>query len=115
MRGGPVDELRTVLQESWSKAVVAATSVEEHAQLLVAKFGQKAGQLTPEQAKKLAAEVAERLTAQRQELKGQLDAAVERALDKARVPTRAALRELADKLTQLEQKLAKSEPGGQGK
>lgn len=104
-----MDDLRVVLQESWSKAVVAAGSVEQQAEQLVERLGQRIGSISPDQAKKLAAEVAEKLAAQRAELKGQLEAAVAKGLDKARVPTRAALRELAEKLTALEQRLAKVE------
>ena len=104
-----MDDLRAVLQESWSKAVVAAGSVEQHAEQLVERLGQKFGVVSPEQAKKFASEVAEKLAAHRAELKAQLEAAVAKGLDKARVPTRAALRDLAEKLTALEQRLAKVE------
>ena len=106
-----MDDLRAVLQESWSKAVVAATSVEQQAEQVLAKLSAKVGQgsIAPEHARKLAAEIAERLSAQRKELKAQVDAAVGKAFDRARVPTRAALRDLAERLTALEQKLAKAE------
>ena len=98
-----MDDLRAVLQESWSKAVVAASSVEQQAEQVLAKLSAKVGQgaIAPEQARKLASEIAERLSAQRKELKAQVDAAVSRAFDQARVPTRAALRELARYLEDL--------------
>lgn len=100
-----------MLQESWSKAVTAASSVEQHAEGLVARLSAKAqaAPLSPEQAKKLASDVAAKLTEHRKELQGQVEAAVGKAMDKARMPTRAALRDLAERLTALEQKLAKAE------
>lgn len=116
-----MDELRAAIQESWTKAVLAAGSVEEHAQALVAgigSIGHKAS-LAPEQARKLATEVAERLQAHRKQLAGEVERAVLRAVEQVRLPARNELKSIADKLAALEARLGELEragkPGGQSK
>lgn len=103
-----MDELRTAIQESWSKAVLAASSVEEHAQQLVGKLGEKAV-LAPEQAKKLAAELAERLEAHRKTLTGEVEKAVRTAVSHVRLPARGELKKMSDKLDALEARLGQIE------
>jgi polyhydroxyalkanoate synthesis regulator phasin len=108
-----VDEIRAVIQESWSKALLAAESVEEHAHALVSglgSIGQKAA-LAPEQAKKLAAELAERMQTHRKVLTGEVERAVKTAVDHLRLPARADLSAMSEKLAALEARLGELERG----
>ena len=64
--GGTMSDLRAAVQESWSKAVLAASSVEEQAEELIARLGQafQEGPLSPEGAQRLLADVAAKLPQQ---------------------------------------------------
>jgi polyhydroxyalkanoate synthesis regulator phasin len=100
-------DLRTAVQESWARAVLAASSAEEHAQELVSRISQsfQGGPLSPESAQKLLVEIAGKLREQRQQLQAQLEDAIRRGIDRLR-PTRAQLDALRRRLDELEQKLA---------
>ena len=106
-----MDDLRTVLQHSWSKALLAASSVEEQAQALV---GQLAAAPGADEAQKLLAEVKGKLEAHRRDLQSHVQHAVKSALDRIRLPSRAEVEALQARLAQLEARLAslKAGPGG---
>ena len=103
-----MDDLRTRLQEGWSKALLAASSVEEGAQELVDRLGQVLG---PEAARALVSEVAGRLRAQRQELESRVQVAVKAAIDSVRLPTRGDMATLEKRLSELEAKVSRIEAG----
>jgi polyhydroxyalkanoate synthesis regulator phasin len=109
-----MSDLRSLVQESWSKAVLAASSVEEQAQELVGKITQtfQEGPLSTESAQKLFAEIAGRLREQRQQIQSQVEDAVRRGLDRLS-PARAELRELSERIDQLEQRVAGLNPNGE--
>ena len=109
-----MEELRAAIQESWTKAVLAAGSVEEHAQALVGALGQKAS-LAPEHAKKMAAELSERLQLHRKALAGEVERAVKSAVERVRLPARSELKLISEKLAALEARLGEIERGGGGK
>jgi polyhydroxyalkanoate synthesis regulator phasin len=73
-----MSDLRSLVQESWSKAVLAASSVEEQAQELLGKLTQAF----------------------------QVEDVVRRGLDRLS-PTRAELRELTERVKRLEQRVAR--------
>jgi polyhydroxyalkanoate synthesis regulator phasin len=100
-------DLRTAVQESWARAVLAASSVEQHAQELVNRITQSfpGGSPSPESAQALLAEIAAKLREQRQQLQAQLEDAVRRGIERLR-PTRAQLDGLRRRLQDLEQKLS---------
>jgi polyhydroxyalkanoate synthesis regulator phasin len=108
-----MSDLRSLVQESWSKAVLAASSVEEQAQELAGKITQtfQEGPLSAEGAQKLLAEIAGRLHEQRQQLQSQVEDAVRRGLDRLS-PARAELRELAERIDRLEQRVARLQSNG---
>jgi polyhydroxyalkanoate synthesis regulator phasin len=108
--GAFVDDLRTVLQDSWTKALLAASSVEEQAQALVGRVGHLLDPASgPEAARQLVAEVTARLKAQRQDFQTHLQHAVKAALDHVRLPNRAELETLQSRLAQLEARLSSVE------
>ena len=104
-------DLRAVVQESWSRAVLAASSVEEQAQELVGRISQviQGGPLSPENVQGLLAEMAGKLREHREQLEAQLEDAVRRGIDRLR-PARAQLDGLRRRVKELEEKLTRAEP-----
>lgn len=98
-----MQDLRAILHDSWSRAVVAATSVEEHAQELVGRLPS----LTPESAQTLLAQVADRLRNHREQLADQVQGAVQAGLSRLNVSSRADLQALEEKVAALEARLAR--------
>jgi polyhydroxyalkanoate synthesis regulator phasin len=103
-------DLRAAVQESWARAVLAASSVEEQAQELVGRITQsfQEGPLSPEHAQKLLAELAGKLREHRQQLQQHLEDAVRRGAERMR-PARAQLDALRRRLGDLEANLARVE------
>jgi polyhydroxyalkanoate synthesis regulator phasin len=105
-----MSDLRAVVEESWSKAVLAASSVEEQAQELIAKLGQtfQEGPLSPEGAQRFLSDVAGKLRDHRREIQGQIEDAVRRGIERLWLPSRAELKALEDRLDALEGRLARA-------
>jgi polyhydroxyalkanoate synthesis regulator phasin len=102
-------DLRAAVQESWARAVLAASSVEEQAKELAGRITQsfQEGPLSPEHAQKLLAEVAAKLREHRRQLHHHLEDAVRRGVERMR-PARAQLDALRQRLQDLEAKLARA-------
>jgi len=100
-------DLRAVVQESWSRAVLAASSVEEQAQELAGRISQaiQGGPLSPENVQSLLVEIAGRLREHRQQLQSHIEEAVRSALDLLRSSARAELRALSERVDELERKI----------
>jgi polyhydroxyalkanoate synthesis regulator phasin len=105
-----MSDLLSAVQESWSKAVLAASSVEEQAEELIARLGQafQEGPLSPEGAQRLLADVAAKLREHRREVQTQIEDAVRRGLDRLATPPRAELKALEDRLDELERRLGRA-------
>ncbi len=103
-----MDDLRAAIHESWSRAVLAASTVEEHAQALVGTIGERAA-LAPEQAKHLAADFAVRIEEHRKTLTGEVQRAVRTAVERVRLPARTDLKKMSEKLDALEARLGQIE------
>jgi polyhydroxyalkanoate synthesis regulator phasin len=105
-----MSDLRSAVQESWSRAVLAASSVEEQAEDLIARLGQafQESPLSPEGAQRLLADVAVKLREHRREVQTQIEDAVRRGVDRLATPSRAELKALEDRLDQLERRLART-------
>ena len=105
-----MSDLRSAVQESWSRAVLAASSVEEQAQELIAKLGQSIheGALSAEGAQRLLADIASKLREHRQQMQTQIEDAVRRGLDRLAMPSRADLAALEDRIDALERRLTRS-------
>jgi polyhydroxyalkanoate synthesis regulator phasin len=105
-----MSDLRSAVQESWSRAVLAASSVEEQAQELIARLGQSLheGALSAEGAQRLLADIASKLREHRQQMQTQIEDAVRRGLDRLAMPSRAELTALEDRIDALERRLART-------
>ena len=105
-----MSDLRSAVQESWSRAVLAASSVEEQAQELISWLGQSfhEGPLSPEGAQRLLADIAGKLRDHRQQVQTQIEDAVRRGLDRLAMPSRAEIKALEDRIDQLERRLARA-------
>ncbi|MFL5312769.1 MAG: hypothetical protein ACJ79H_20250 [Myxococcales bacterium] len=103
-------DLRAAVQESWARAVLAASSVEEQVQELAGRISQSFQEdpLSPTSAPKLLGEMAAKLRDHRQQLRAQLEDAVRRGVDRLR-PARAQLDALRRRAEELEEKLARIE------
>jgi polyhydroxyalkanoate synthesis regulator phasin len=103
-------DLRAAVQESWTRAVLAASSVEEHAKELAGRIAQsfQEGPLSRDSAHKLLAEMAAKLREHRQQLEAHLEDAVRRGVDRLR-PAREQLDALRRRVRELEKKLARAE------
>jgi len=106
-----LEDLRTRLQESWSRALLAASSVEEQAQSLAGRVQHLLEVKGPESAKELLTEIAAKLQAQREELKAQTQHAIAAALDRIKLPGRAEVEALQARLQELEVRVGKLEQG----
>src|SRR3954463_7377538 len=105
-----MSDLRTAVQESWSRAVLAASSVEEQAQELFARLGQSfpEGALSPESAQRMLSDIASKLRDHRQQMQSQIEDAVRRGLDRLAMPSRAELKALEDRIDELERRLSRA-------
>lgn len=95
-----MQDLRVTVQELWSKAVLAGSTAEEQAEALVSRLQEA---LLPDAAKELAGMLAGRLREHRRQLAEQVESAVRTGL---KLPSRTQLRELAEKLDDLEARIA---------
>ena len=100
-------DLRAVVQESWSRAVLAASSVEEQAQQLVSRIAQafQGGVLSPEGLQGLLAEVTGRLKEQHQQLQSQVEDEMRSGIERLRLPSRADLMALSARIEEMERKI----------
>ena len=92
--------------------MLAAGSVEEHAQARWSARSQQKAQLAPEQAaKKIAQKVAEKIAAHRKLLGAEVEKAVRAAVDRVKLPARSELKLMHEKLAALEARLGELERG----
>ena len=96
-----MQDFRSVITDLWPKAVLARSTVEETAEALVLRVREG---LSPEAAEELVAHVAVLLREHRRVVAEQVDGAVRRAL---RLPSRAELKDLGEKIDDLEARIAK--------
>ena len=95
-----MQDFRAAVQDLWSKAILAGSTVEEQAAALVVRLQEA---MTPESAKELGAVLGATLSDHRRQLAEQVDAAVRRSL---KLPPRAELKELGERLDVLEARIA---------
>ncbi len=91
-------------QQLWSQALVAVTSVEEEAARLTSKLPGFSN-WHPEEIRKSALEVAERLQLQRRQLERRLDEAVSHSLGVIRIPTREEVARLNARLDEIARRI----------
>jgi polyhydroxyalkanoate synthesis regulator phasin len=108
--GGERRRVGEVIREAWSQALVAVSATEEEVQKIVGRVTAWV-EMGPEEARRLGAELSDRLRKERDELESSLDLAVRRALTPFRLPSREELNALTARLgaldLRIEQVLAK--------
>src|SRR3977135_295551 len=104
-------DLRAAVQESWARAVLAASSVEEHAQELAGRITRsfQEGTPSPTSVQKRLPQPDRKPQGHRRQLEAPLEDAVRRGVDRLR-PARAQLDALRRRLGTLEEKLARVVP-----
>lgn len=85
----------------WGQALVTVTNAEEEAQRVLGKLTTWI-ELRPEEAKRLADELAARLTEERQQIERSMDTAVRSALRPFRIPGKSELSTLEQRLDKIE-------------
>lgn len=92
------------VREAWSQALVAVNDASDEVQKIVGKVASWV-ELGPEEARRLATELAERLRHERDELEGTVETAVRRALGPFRLPTKDEVAALEARLDALSARL----------
>ena len=101
-------DLRSKLQDSWSRALLAASTVEEQAQALAGRVQHLIDGAAPAQ---LVSEITGKLQAQRVELQSQVQKAIESALDRMKLPSKHDVEALRSRLADMEARLSSIEKG----
>jgi len=91
-------------REAWSQALVAVGAAEDEANQLLHRAGELAD-WKPEDARRFAKELADRLAAQRKELEKTLDERVARAVGRIKIPNRDVLDSLAKRVGHIAQRI----------
>ncbi len=80
-------DLPDLFKEAWSHAVAGYSAAEQEAERVLSKLADAAG-LSPDDVKRHARELGERLALQRWELERAIDDAARRAANRFRIPTK---------------------------
>jgi len=96
--------VREFIREAWSQALVAVSATEEEVQKIVSRVGGWA-EMGPEEARRLAAELTERLRGERHQLEAGVETAVGKALAPFAIPSRDDLAGLHARVSVLEARI----------
>jgi len=96
----PVDFIR----DAWGQALVAVGAAEDEVQRIVARLGSVI-EVGPEETRRLAAELSEKLRRERDELEHSFEIAVRKAVAPFRLPTRDQVSELDARLDRIEARI----------
>lgn len=91
-------------REAWSHALAAVSSAEDEAQKALARVSDLAG-WGPEEVRRHAREFAERLTGQRREIEKNIEAGVNRALSRVKLPKREEIARLQERVSSLSSRI----------
>ncbi len=92
------------VREAWSQALVAMSDASEEVQKILGKVTGWV-EVGPDEARRLATELADKLKHERDELEATVETAVRRALSPFRLPSRDEVAALEQRLSQLDQRL----------
>jgi poly(hydroxyalkanoate) granule-associated protein len=93
-------DIRETFKEAWSTAVAGVNAAEAEAEKVLGKLADAAG-FSPEEVKRQARELGERLVAQRKDLEKAIDEAVRRTANRFRIPTQADIDALAKRVDEV--------------
>lgn len=97
-------DIQTLFKEAWSNALAGVNAAEQEAEKVLTRIADVAG-FSPEDVRRQARELGERLTAQRREVERAVDDAVRRATNRFRIPSREDLEALQRRLDAVAQRL----------
>jgi polyhydroxyalkanoate synthesis regulator phasin len=96
------------LKGAWAQALASVNAAEEETKKLLGRVGEWV-EVGPDEAKKVARELAERLQRQRAELEKSLESAVAKALQRFRLPSKDEVAALADRVEKIALRLEEIE------
>jgi polyhydroxyalkanoate synthesis regulator phasin len=97
-------DIQTLFKEAWSNALAGVNAAEQEAEKVLARIADAAG-LSPEDVRRQARELGERLANQRREVERAVDEAVRRAANRFRIPSREDIEALEKRLDAVAQRL----------
>ncbi len=97
-------DIQTLFKEAWSNALAGVNAAEQEAEKVLARIADVAG-LSPEDVRRQARELGERLANQRREIERAVDEAVRRAANRFRIPSREDIEALEKRLDAIAQRL----------
>ena len=93
-------DIRETFKEAWSSALAGVNAAEAEAEKVLGKLADVAG-LSPDEVKRHARELGERLVAQRKDLEKAIDEAVRRTANRFRIPTQADIDALSKRVDEV--------------
>ncbi len=97
-------DIQTMFKEAWANALAGVNAAEQEAEKVLARIADAAG-LSPEDVRRQARELGERLVQQRREVERAVDEAVRRAANRFRIPSRDDIEALEKRLDAIAQRL----------
>lgn len=92
------------VRDAWGQAIVAVSAAEEEVQRFLGRVGELV-EVGPEEARRLATELTERLRNERSELEERVDVGVRRTLGALRLPSLDDVSQLDARLDRIEERL----------
>lgn len=92
------------VRDAWSHALVAVSTADEEVQRLMGRIGEFV-EVGPEEARRLATELTERLLAERDELEQRVEESVRRTLGAIRLPSLEDVSQIDARLDRIEERL----------
>jgi polyhydroxyalkanoate synthesis regulator phasin len=92
-----MQDIQQIFKEAWSQAIAGVNAAEQEAEKVLTRIADAAG-LSPEDVRRQARELGERLVTQRREIERAIDDAIRRAANRFRIPTREDLDALRKRL-----------------
>src|SRR6266568_6738759 len=93
-------DIRETFKEAWSSALAGVNAAEAEAEKVLVKLADAAG-LSPDEMKRHARELGDRLVTQRKDLEKAIDEAVRRTANRFRLPTRADIDALSKRVDEV--------------
>jgi hypothetical protein len=90
-------DIQALFREAWSNALAGVNAAEQEAEKVLTRIADAAG-LSPEDVRRQARELGDRLSAQRREVERSIDEAVRRAANRFRIPSQEDLEALRRRL-----------------
>jgi polyhydroxyalkanoate synthesis regulator phasin len=90
-------DIRETFREAWSSALAGVNAAEAEAEKVLGKLAETAG-FSPDEVKRHARDLGERLVAQRRDLEKAIDEAVRRTANRFRIPTQADIEALTKRV-----------------